>query len=319
MEELKKLYYSPAGYQRGVTAVGKLNKKIPSLTRSQIQHWLNRQPVYQIYKAKPKKVRFPHYTQDKPNQTHQVDLLFLPKDGKYKYALTVIDIASRYKEGEPLKTKKADETAKALQKIYERSPLDYPKEIMADKGHEFMGDFASVMKKNGVKISRSLDKKKVAFVERFNWTLSEKLFAHQYNEEIVKKETNREWVDRLPDVVTAINDETTSMIGMKPIDAIKLDSVSQPEYEEIAKSLPIDSLVRYLYKPGEEHNDTRYRATDAIWSVDVYSIDEIRSFENQPSLYTLQGIEERTFTKEQLQVVPPDTEGLHGNPTYAEE
>ena len=317
MDKLQKLYYSPAGYLRSTAAALKLRKQIPELTKQQIQDWLDRQPVYQIYKPKPKKIKFPHYNQDKPNHTHQVDILFLTHDtrgkSKYKYALTVIDIASRFKEAEPLKTKKAEETAVAIKKIYDRSPLNFPQYIMADKGHEFMGKFLLLMKSHNVKISRSLSKKKVAFVERFNKTLAERLYAYQYDKEMKTKETNREWVERLPDVVEAINNDETRMINMKPVDAIKLDSVPQPENDKVPEELPLDSLVRYLYKPGEQHNDNRYRATDPIWSVDIYEIDEIRSVENQPALYTLHDLDsERTFTREQLQVVPPDTDEQAG-------
>ena len=59
-----------------------------------------------------------------PNEVHQADLLFLPHDrpgrGRklYKYALTVVDVASRYKEAEPLVTKEAKEVADALSRIY---------------------------------------------------------------------------------------------------------------------------------------------------------------------------------------------------------
>lgn len=56
MDKLRKLYYSPAGYQKGKTAASKLHKKIPSLVKQQIQHWLDRQPIYQIYKPKPKAI-----------------------------------------------------------------------------------------------------------------------------------------------------------------------------------------------------------------------------------------------------------------------
>lgn len=311
MEQLNELYYSPAGYQKGISAANKLHKLIPSLSKKQIQDWLDKQPIYQIYKAKPKSVKFPHYAIDKPNELHQVDLLYLPHDQKFKYALTVIDAASRYKEAQPLKTKKAAEVSEAIQKIYERSMLDYPKEIVSDYGLEFYGVFKADMEKHNVKLIKSLDKKKVAFVERFNRTLSEKLFAYQYNEEMLNHKTNKEWVDRLPHVIESLNNEETRMINMKPVEAIHLDSVPQPEYEEVDVDLPIDSIVRYLYKPGEEHNDKRYRATDAIWSVDPYLIDDIKSFDNQPSIYTLQGLGERTFTKEELQVISPDTENLN--------
>ena len=70
------------------------------------------------------------------NSVHQADLLFLPHDklprGKkfYKYALTVVDIASRYKEAEPLTSKDSNEVAKAFQSIYGRSPLTWPQMLL---------------------------------------------------------------------------------------------------------------------------------------------------------------------------------------------
>ena len=64
-----------------------------------------------------------------PNEVHQADLLFLPHDGvgrkTYKYALTVVDVASRYKEAEPLTSKTAAEVADALSLIYKRGPLKW--------------------------------------------------------------------------------------------------------------------------------------------------------------------------------------------------
>ena len=95
-----------------------------------------------------------------------------------------------------------------------------------------------------------------------------------------------------------MNDEVIRMINMKPVDAIKLEPVEQPEYDEIKEDLPIDSVVRYLYKPGEVEGDNRYRATDPIWSVDFYYIDEIRSFENQQSVHLLKSMSKnKQFTR----------------------
>ena len=56
-------------------------------------------------------------------------------------------------------------------------------------------------------------------------------------------------------VVSALNNEKTRLIGMKPIDAIKESLVkqgfSQPvkEYEE--KLLDVGTKIRCLYEPGE--------------------------------------------------------------------
>jgi len=43
------------------------------------------------------------------HSTHQADLLFLPHDRGYKYALVVVDLGSRLVDAAPLKSKKADE------------------------------------------------------------------------------------------------------------------------------------------------------------------------------------------------------------------
>ena len=67
-----------------------------------------------------------------PNSVHQADFLFLPHDklprGRkiYKYAVTVVDVASHYKEAEPLTSKDSAQVAKAFQSIYRRSPLTWP-------------------------------------------------------------------------------------------------------------------------------------------------------------------------------------------------
>ena len=47
----------------------------------------------------------------------------------YKYALQVIDVASRFKVSRPLKTKKASEVAEMFKDIYKKGPLQYPGEL----------------------------------------------------------------------------------------------------------------------------------------------------------------------------------------------
>ena len=117
-------------------------------------------------------------------------------------------------------------------------------------------------------------------MERLNRTLSDRLFSYQYHKEL---KSNREWISRLQNVISALNIEKTRLIGMKPIDAIKETLVrqgfSQPvkNYEE--KLLDVGTKVRYLYEPGELEglqygDERRKRSTDPIWSVDVYKIKD---------------------------------------------
>ena len=121
-----------------------------------------------------------------PNKVHQADLLFLPHDklprGRkvYKYALTVVDVTSRFKEAELLTSKSSDEVAKAFQAIYKRSPLTWPEMLQVDPGREFMGAVTKEMEnhKTFIRRGRFDIHRDQAIVERFNSTLAERLFGH---------------------------------------------------------------------------------------------------------------------------------------------
>ena len=169
-----------------------------------------------------------------------------------------MDVASRYKGSYQLTSKYAKEVAQAFQWIYENTPLNYPKTLIVDDGKEFYGDTTKLMGKYDVIIQRGdpSQHRSQGIVERFKRTLADRLFTHQYHKELEDpSKSNREWVSRLQNVVSSLNNEKTRLIGMKPVDAIKQTLVeqgfSQPvkEYEE--KLLDIGTKVRYLYEPGD--------------------------------------------------------------------
>ena len=126
---------------------------------------------------------------NKPNKIHQADLLFLPHDTyrkkTYKYALVVVDIASRYKDAEALTTKESSEVAKAFEKIYSRK-LKWPEILMVDPDKEFFGNVTTLMNKHKVNFQRSEagNHRAQTFVERANRTLGKKIFTHQYAQEM---------------------------------------------------------------------------------------------------------------------------------------
>ena len=65
-------------------------------------------------------------------------------------------------------------------------------------------------------------------VERFNRTLADRLFSYQYHKELEDpSKSNREWVSRLQNVVSSLNNEKTRLIGIKPVDAVKQTLVEQ--------------------------------------------------------------------------------------------
>ena len=318
--KLKNVYYSSRGYWKGEGAVTKLAEatKVPKKTA---RAWLSKQAMWQIYKAPPKIIPRPSSVNSFnaiPNDMHQADLLFLPHDkiGKktYKYALTVVDVASRYKEAEALTDKTATQVASALERIYKRSPLTYPKTIKVDPGKEFMGGVNTLMGEKGVTIQRGEvgNHRAQGIVERFNRTLAERLFSQQYAREMnLEGKRHRAWVKKLPEVVSALNHEKTRLIALKPIDAIKKKSVKQNSATTISakeRKIHDGAKVRYLYAPGEAENDSRKRATDPIWSIKTYGIKYYTITSNQPILYYLDNGPTRSFVRAELQITPSNTE-----------
>ena len=150
-------------------------------------------------------------------------------------------------------------------------------------------------------------------MERFNRMLADRLFSYQYHKELEDPlKSNREWVSRVQNVVSALNNEKTRLIGMKPVNAIKQTLVkqgfSQPvkDYEE--KLLDVGMKVRYLYESGElegyqYRGETRKRSTDPVWSVDVYKIKDRYIKKYQPTLNHLDGGPKRSSVFEELQPI----------------
>ena len=54
-----------------------------------------------------------------------------------------------------------------------------------------------------------------------------------------------------------MSNKISSIIGMKPKDAIKLDTVPLDKTYPEETVLPEDGLYRYLYQPGEQHGDEK--------------------------------------------------------------
>ena len=319
--KLADLYYSPRGYWKGQAAIKHL-AAAAKVSADVVHSWLKKQAIWQIYLPAPprKRVPRPKFDVATPNEVHQADLLYLPHDRvakrTYKYALTVVDVASRFKEAEPLTSKGAAEVAEALSRIYKRSPLKWPKLLQVDPGKEFMGAVSQLLAKHGVSVRRGrVDvHRDQGIVERFNRTLAERLFGHQYAQEMLSVQRSSEWVARLPAVVAALNGEVTRLIGKRPSDAIRRKAVSArpaapARHRPIGfkeQKLPPGVGVRYLYQPGELEGGRR-RATDPTWSLTVHRVERTVTKSGDPVVYYLDG-PSRGFVREELQVVPPDTQ-----------
>ena len=214
-----------------------------------------------------------------------------------------MDVASRYKAAELLTSKVSEEVASGFAKIYRRGPLKWPQLLQVDPGREFMGAVTKAMENNKTVIRRGRTEihRDQAIVERFNRTLAERLFGHQYAVEMnLPSGRSTAWVKRLPDVVSALKNEVTRLTGKSR----RMQSKRKPGMYE--KKLPPQAHVRYLYYPGELEGGGR-RATDPIWLLRVYTIQKVVTKPDAPVVYYLYDGPKRGFVREELLVVPPDT------------
>ena len=295
------------------------------MTEQQAKDWLKKQAIWQIYLPAPRHIPRPKFDVAVPNEVHQADLLFLPHDRvrrkTFHNALTVVDVASRYKEAEPLTSKTAAEVADGFARIYKRSPLRWPKLFKVDPGREFMGSVSQLLAKLPVQVRRGrVDiHRDQGIVERYNRTLAEGLFGHQYAQEmrLPSGERSTEWVKRLPSVVAALNGEVTRLTDKKPSDAIKAKTLTQKPSSVVPgrrlglkeQKVPSGVGVRYIYQPGELEGSHR-RATDPVWTLKVYRLGRSVTKPDEPVLYYLQGDDapQRGFVREELFAVPSDTQ-----------
>ena len=123
--KLSAIYYRPRGYWKGLTAIKKLTSAAKE-TEQQAKDWLKKQAIWQIYLPDQRHIPRPKLDVAISNEVNQADLLFLPRDRvrrkTFRYALTVVDVASRYKEAEPLISKTALRSPMALPEFTSRAP-----------------------------------------------------------------------------------------------------------------------------------------------------------------------------------------------------
>ena len=262
---INQVYYQPDHLWNSNKAIKELHK-ITSMPKKDIKSWLAKQALWQVHIPPPREINYPHDNITKPNEQHQFDLVHMPHDvfegNTYKYLLSGVDVTSRYGVAKPLMTKKSSDVAFVLGAIYKKKgAYKYSKDLQIDNGSEFKGEVTKLFEKHSVKIRKTTTKYKhthTAFVEAFNKNLEKLLFKPMDAKELQNpKKVSKIWVKNLDTAVKRLNNTVSSMIGMKPKDAIKLDAVPLNKTYPEETALPKDGLYRYLYQPGEQHGDQK--------------------------------------------------------------
>ena len=88
----------------------------------------------------------------KPNAQLQFDLVHMPHNffegNTYKYLMSGVDVASRYRVAKPLTTKNSIEVVFIMKAIYKKGgTFKYPKVLQIDNGSEFKGEVTKLFEK----------------------------------------------------------------------------------------------------------------------------------------------------------------------------
>ena len=309
---LRPLYTEELGFPGAAALHAQLTRGSASLAR--VRAWVSRQKVGAYLQVKPPRIQYARFDETRPNRIHQADVLFLPHDKvgnqTYKYALTLVDVASRYKAARPLKTKDAATVARELASIYddEKSPLTWPETMMVDLGTEFKGATTTLLETNGVRVRRA-DKghhRSQAFAEAFNKVLAQRLFRSMYHRGFEDGVPSNAWVGKLQKVVTSMNNTKTRMIGMKPAEAIKLERVplvKARQRKPTTEVLVVGTLVHVVANEEAQSVDENRRATDPFWTAKTHAIARRIDKPGQESLYYFApaaGLGKHGYTRSQL-------------------
>ena len=242
-----------------------------------------------------------------PGIIHQADLLFIPNDNGYKYALVVVDLGSRLCQAEPLKDKTSKEVLKAIRKIYNYSKvLKLPKRLEVDDGSEFKSIFKKYFEHNLIKITMRVSKpnrsRMQCVVERYNGMIAKAIFEILHALEIQTGETQTQWVEDLQIIVSEINKRAKKRVAK----ALKMNS--DPRCEGIScELLYVGDTVRVI---SDQPRDTtgiklhgKHRITDIRWEPKEHDIIQVIIRPYQPPLYRVSDIPTVAYTRLQLQLV----------------
>ena len=180
-EKLYQAYYEPDLLWSGGKTIKELHK-IPSMSKKDIKSWLAKQAFWKVHMRPPKDIHHPHYDVTKPKDQHQFDLLYMSRNfsegNTYKYILTGIDVASRYKVVWPLRTKKSREVAFGLKSIYKKSGVfKYRKAFQIDNRSEFKNEVTKLLEKHNVlSVATKYKHNHTVFVEASKKELAKLLF-----------------------------------------------------------------------------------------------------------------------------------------------
>jgi hypothetical protein len=271
--------------------------------------WLEKDVINKLHTIPMKDKDVGSYQAPKLNSMHQCDVLWLPSDNSKNRCLCVSDVHTRLFDCEPMISESSYKCIVALEAIYKRNILNFPKELIVDSGSSFKKDFKIWSKEKHIFLKTILPGKHIGQIDAKIKILGNALLRKQYAVEHLTQEPNRKWVRDLRTIVDLINDYT--MTVYHPKSGLEEDSLDV-KVSQKTTILEIGTKVRLvLFKPtagaeGYTMDKTRFRSSDIRWNNKTSVITNIVIRPNSPIYYAIDSNDKHLFLRHQLQLVSDD-------------
>jgi transposase InsO family protein len=274
---------------------------LANLTKQKIQDFLKTKEGYQRQLRPPKKI-FRWLTTTNRLIKWQIDLIGIKWLGlEYQYAITIIDVFSKYAFFLPIVNKEGFTIAKKLDILFSLPPLERilskPKLLLSDNGSEFNNDLVrKVCKFHEVFQIFGLPYHPLGIIERFNQTIKRKIRAS--TQESTFPQDRKGALETFRKLLMEYNTSKHSTIGYPPmfvhfsqdqkiIDNVrsKIESILQRNKMRSEADYQVGDQVRILVwddpskSPKEQHEIRQKfmwkKFPGAYWTKEHFKIEKI--------------------------------------------
>jgi transposase InsO family protein len=209
---LKDIYYKDKNFF-GRDKLYDILKDYHDISRRQVQEWLNKQEIHQLYAPKRKKRTVQNTILSEPYSQIGIDLMDMQNYGKEKqYVLTAIDLFSKKAWAVPLNNKEAKTVANGMKEILKQ--INHPvKSLRSDNGSEFISkEFSQLVNAHNIKQIFSLPHtpQSNGNIERFNGILKRLINMS------LKVDKDFDWINGMDTLIDNYNNVKQATTGERP-------------------------------------------------------------------------------------------------------
>ena len=267
---LAQLYFSkssPNGFSSSSKLLQSAKRIDPSMTKKQVQDWLNSHWTPSKYQTDSRKIHRPTFLIGSRCDTLDSDLADMRRlqrfNRGYSWFCIIVDLFTRQIVGiAPMKSKSSKDTASAINDIltdwYEARPECKFRIFLTDGGKEYQGSCKQIYDKFSLKHVNTVDTDiKVSLAEKLISMVKTRLWK------MMDVDDSWEWVSKLSDCIAALNNSFNRNIKMTPNQAY----LPQNQYDVWKRS----------HQPNFDSNILRIAKRGYTFKFDVGTIARIRT------------------------------------------